>query len=306
MKNKLTVSIGIPTFNGAANIGNLLSDLLILNYGQVVLDSITVHADGCTDGTQELVKKLSKKHSIIKLIDTKVRGGKSNGVNNLFNSFHTDIAIILDDDIRVSDPDFVWNMCKPIASGIADLVSCPISPVVEKGVISRALRAGMSLKENAIRNLNHSQNIYACRGPVRAHSKSLYKHLSLSSKALGDDMYTYLYAKTHGFKFLYTTDTLVYFQVPVSISDHRKQSIRFMQSQEKIEKEFNKEFVRHEFSVPLLFKLQQVIKTLPSEHMFLLVYLALYSFNWVQHKLFTVAVKDDKWNRIVIKAVKVA
>lgn len=302
MKNKPTVAIGIPTLNGAANITNILSDLVNQDQTSLEISEITVHADGCVDDTQKIVKNFAKKYPFVKLIDTKERVGKSMGINNLFKSFTSDIAIILDDDTRLGDTSFLRYLCEPIVARQADLVSCPIIPVQSEGIVSRCLQAGMKLKENAIQHLNGAQNIYACRGPVRAHSKSLYKKLNLSSKAIADDMYTYLYAKSHGYRFVYTTKTQIYFQVPESIMDHRKQSIRFFQSVSSIKKAFDPEFVQNEFDVTFAFKFQEICKTLLTEHIWLIGYLFMYISNWLNNK-FIAQAKNDHWDRILIKSV---
>ncbi len=298
-----TVSIGIPTLNGAAHIGLLIADLLNQNLKGLTLSSITIHADECTDGTQKLIRKISAKKSFIKIIDTKRRVGKSQGINNLFQSFDSDIAIILDDDVRVTDREFLRKITAPIIKDKIDLVSCPMYPIKNGGIVSKSLRAGTLMKEKTIQNLRNGQNIYACRGPVRAHSKNLYRHITLSSQAIADDMYTYLFAKTNNYTFHYVTNTCILFKVPENIVDHRKQGIRFFQSINKLENQFGAKLVKKEFQVPILFKMQQIVKSFMTDHVWLLFYLLLYLFNRVSN-FFTPTAKDDHWDRISAEKVK--
>lgn len=299
---KHTISIGIPTLNGATHIGMLIADLLKQNLNGLKLNTITIHADGCTDGTQAIVRNLSVKNPFIRIIDSKIRVGKSQGINNLFKTFNSDVAIILDDDIRVPDPDFLKKISLPILIDKVDLVSCPMYPINYKGIIARSLRAGTIMKEKTIQTLRDGQNIYACRGPVRAHSKALYKDITLSSQSIADDMYTYLYAKTHNFSFKYVTNTHINFQVPENTSDHRKQGIRFFQSITKLEKKFGYGYIKKEFYVPFLFKAKQVLKSLAIDHIWIIIYLLLFLLNRV-NKLFIPIANDDRWDRISVKNV---
>ena len=64
---KPTVTIGIPSYNEAQNIGQLLESLLKQVSNSYILEKIIVCSDGSTDDTEQVVKKLESKRNNEKL-----------------------------------------------------------------------------------------------------------------------------------------------------------------------------------------------------------------------------------------------
>ena len=79
---KPTISIGIPAYNEAENIQNLLRCILSQDMSLYTLEEIYVISDGSTDRTVEEASSIAD--SRIKVTDVKERIGKSEHLNSFF------------------------------------------------------------------------------------------------------------------------------------------------------------------------------------------------------------------------------
>nr|MDO8135792.1 glycosyltransferase [Candidatus Njordarchaeum guaymaensis] len=91
----MSVSIGIPAYNEAHNIGLLLETLSRQKLSNdFKLREIVVVASGCTDGTENIVEKSMKLDPKLKLIVESERRGKASAVNILLRECDTDILVL--------------------------------------------------------------------------------------------------------------------------------------------------------------------------------------------------------------------
>ena len=82
ISNKISVSIGIPAYNEAENIENLLLNLISQEIRHPFkLNKVYIVASGCTDDTEQIVEDLKKKYDIIDLLCEEERRGKASALN---------------------------------------------------------------------------------------------------------------------------------------------------------------------------------------------------------------------------------
>src|SRR5258708_3989324 len=98
---KITITIGIPVFNEEQNIEGFLMSLLDQTMEKTILQEILVYSDNSTDKTNAIIKKLEKKHPIIKGYFETERKVKYFRVNEMFRKNKSDILVILDADIAL-------------------------------------------------------------------------------------------------------------------------------------------------------------------------------------------------------------
>ncbi len=108
----LTCSIGIPVYNEQANISRLLEGLIAQEPGCFTIHEIVVIASGCTDNTEDVVKRFKERDRRIRLFVQKERLGKASAVNYFLQQTSADICILESGD-TVPCKDTIKNLLKP-------------------------------------------------------------------------------------------------------------------------------------------------------------------------------------------------
>ena len=222
-----TLTIGIPAHNEAKNIGQLLTQLLSQYYRNIKLQRIIIYSDGSKDKTTSIAKNIKNKN--VKIIDNKIRKGISHALNQIIIYTKSDILLLLDADISITDSDFINKITQPIIKKYADLVSTKLVEQEPTNFYSRMLWVSQQVKNNVFNQINMGNNIFNCKGPVRVYSKKLYKQI-LFNKHIANDAYSCIRCQELGMKFKYVQNTEVYYKLVDNFSDHQKQSSRFFQS----------------------------------------------------------------------------
>ncbi len=82
------------SYNEEVNIGHLLQAILTQQFETACLKEIFVVASGCTDRTEQIVRKFSEKDERIKLLVQNQREGKASAINLFLSRVATDIYIL--------------------------------------------------------------------------------------------------------------------------------------------------------------------------------------------------------------------
>jgi glycosyltransferase involved in cell wall biosynthesis len=115
-----TLSIVIPCYNEKATIEKILKEIAGVNLGLTKKEVIIVD-DGSKDGTREILKKLAKKDTSIKLLFQKVNQGKGAALKRGILESTGDVLVIQDADLEY-DPQEYKRLLYPIERGHADVV----------------------------------------------------------------------------------------------------------------------------------------------------------------------------------------
>ena len=142
-----TISIGIPVYNEAGNIKQLLQALLSQKITSVQLQEIIVVADAPTDDTLLKIKEVSS--SLIRVIVLPQRQGLANAQNILTKQAQGDILIIMDGDVQPADDQFIEHIVQPILSNPSvGLVGAAVIPNTPHGFFEKAIVVGHHLRNN--------------------------------------------------------------------------------------------------------------------------------------------------------------
>lgn len=115
------VSIVIPLFNEAGNIGHLLNRINLALSSITYDHEILVINDGSTDGSEEILAKLKSRYQELKIINFKRNFGQTAAIMAGFDYAKGDIIITMDADLQ-NDPEDIINLIKKIEEGY-DVVS---------------------------------------------------------------------------------------------------------------------------------------------------------------------------------------
>lgn len=269
MNIRPTVTIGIPAYNEAANIGSLVSELLKQREQDYCLEKIIVCSDGSSDATCEIVRGFVDPR--ILLLDNSDRKGKAARQNQMIAYCDSDIFILLDADIIFYYSLFINDLVQPLLSDQADFVSGKIMPMVGKGMVERALQVSMDIKSYIYEHFNNGFNVYTCYGPARTFSKKAYSVLHFE-QVVAEDAYSYFYCVTRGLRYGFVPTAQYYVKLPDTTTDHQKQSVRFMKSIAELESIFGREFVQKEYAIPFYLYLFGIMKAIVYSPFYAFVY----------------------------------
>lgn len=272
---KKTVTIGIPAFNEEANIVHILDDIFMQKSEGFLLEKVIVASDKSTDRTDDLVK--SYKNKKVELITSKKREGQAERQNDIFKKSTSDILVLLNADIKITDPLFIKKLITPLLFKSIDLTSSFPLPLPATGFIEKILYTSVTMKTNLFESFNSGQNIYTCHGRARAFSKSLYKKLKFKH-SVGEDAYSYMYALTNGFKYKNVTNAKIYYKLPANFADHKNQSARFIKTKNLLIKSFGQRAVDREFALPMLLALKSMVRAFLKSPFSVLLYVIVFTF----------------------------
>lgn len=257
MKNKITITIGVPSYNEEANIRFLLEDVLRQEVKVGIIEQILIISDGSTDKTaQEISKVKSQK---IKLIENSERQGLAKAQNKIINGTESDVLVILNADIRLEGIHTLEKIISPIIDSDIDLVAPSVTEAEPDTFFEKILYISTKIKNVAYEEYNKGKNVYTCRGLARGFSKRLYKKIVFTS-SIGEDAFSYFYCVSNGFRYKYVRKVNILYKLPTNFADHQKQSIRFFQSQKLLETSFDKKFIKLEYAIPKSLLIKSVLK----------------------------------------------
>jgi len=289
-----TVTIGIPAYNEGLNIASLLHSVFSQSCDGFVLEHVIIASDGSTDNTIQQAELFVSQKNCIRILNNPVRGGLAVRQNQIFSESKSDILVLLQADIRISDPDFLNKIIKPIIHDQADLVAANLLPVKAVSFFAKTLEAGYFFKNNVFEVYKDGLNVYTCHGTARAFSKRLYHSLRFS-KSIGEDAYSYFYCLKKNFRYFYARDAVPSFRLPESFSDHKKQSSRYMLSRNIMEQFFGAQFVREQYALPLFLLIFELFKQFVKTPIIVASHIFLVAFIYIQSVFFPQKPPSEMW-----------
>jgi len=126
----LEISIGIMAYNEEANIGRLLESVISQRFDHGRLNEIFVVASGCTDRTEDIVRKFVERDGRIRLLSQARREGKASAIN-LFLSKAAGKVFILESGDTIPDPGTLDHLVAPFEDdriGMTGAHPVPVNP----------------------------------------------------------------------------------------------------------------------------------------------------------------------------------
>ena len=266
MKQKNTVTIGIPAYNEEQNIGLLLPMLFRQKQKNISLKEILVYSDASSDNTNKITSILSKKYPLIKLIKGSSRKGKYFRVNQLFNKCKTDILVILDADIAMVGDDFLDKLVTKLISDKKSLMmSAHVIQVRPEGFIAKMLYT-MFIMEDYMRisvpNYDIAPNFH---GVATAYRNSFIETLSIPTSTTDPHLYIYLAAKKqNGFR--YCLDAAILQNPPSTIQDVKQLMQRSLGKEDvTLNRIFGANVIHTAHIIPIKSKIVGIFKCLLKE-----------------------------------------
>ncbi len=255
MKNTLSLSIGIPAYNEEANIKSLLESLLQQQTEGYSLKEIIVISDGSTDQTIQKVKELQDKR--ITVISFSQKKGKSYRLNQLFQLFQGDVLFLLDADVLITDTQLFSTIIKKTNFKKDGIVSVNAEPLPAHTFFEKILASSVFVLKEIAGKWNNGKNYLAFKGCFLGFDKTLAQSICIPNNVVNDDAYLYFFARKKGFQSRYIQDATLFYKSPTSFTDHLKQSSRYQNSQQELEKYFTN--LQKEYTIPRAIYLKSIL-----------------------------------------------
>jgi len=204
-----SLSVGIPAYNEAANIGRLLREIVAQEESGFSLLEILVLSDGSTDGTKAEVEAVTDPR--IKFTDSRQRLGKSGRVNQILQRGRGDIILLLDADITLRNSRFISEAVAGFDPEVHGLSGFNTTPVPGRTFVERSLNSSIRIVETVRRHWNNGLNFLGYRGSGIMLTKTLARSLKLPENLVTDDAFYFFSALAAGYTPRYRPDLRIYY-----------------------------------------------------------------------------------------------
>lgn len=249
MKKLSTVTIAISAYNEEKNICKFLKSVLMQKEEGFVLKQIWIHSDGSADGTVKMVKSIQSKK--IKIWDHKERVGKSTWLNKIYSDLDTDILVQSDADIVFAHNMVIHDLIQPLIKN-SKVGMCGGNPIPLDGNTywEKVVRVAFKPYQEFRSSIRGGNNAFSAIGQILAYRKELIKKIIIPKDMVTNDIFTYFYCLTLGWKYRYIKSAVVNFQSPRKLKDMLKQNTRFHAGYSRMFNYFSEELIKNEVSIP--------------------------------------------------------
>lgn len=270
MKKPVSISIGIPAYNEEDNIVFLIDALKTQRIDCGQISEIIVISDGSEDRTVELIQSISDER--VRLIVWGKREGLNSAQNKIVSEATGDILVILNADVLPANDMFIQEIITPILNDAGvGLAGADMTAAKPLGIFEAIIANSYEIKNNIWKSLHSQDNIYLCHGQARAFSRAFYQQMHWSDE-FPEDAYSYILCLQKGFKFRFASRANVIFRCPQNLSDHLRQSCRFIDGKERLTLDFNPAQIREYYHIPLSLFFREFGKSLAKHPLLTVAY----------------------------------
>lgn len=265
-----TVTVGIPAYNEAGGILNLLASILSQDQVGYTLEKVLVISDGSTDKTVKKVDSLTGKHSLVEVVAGRKRKGKAARLNELYEKNSSDILVTVDADTILADNYVIDRLVSPIKSDNAEVVGGEYRLLPARNLFERVVIAAERVWRE-IRAPLEGKTIHNSRAVLYALSRQASKKISYPEELVADAHYLYHSCKSLGLSFGYVPQASVFLRGTDNLQDYLSQVKRF--TSWEVKKQAAEHFYRLDpatCKIPLRLKVVGVLKALRRDPVFTL------------------------------------
>ncbi|WXG44779.1 MAG: glycosyltransferase [Promethearchaeati archaeon SRVP18_Atabeyarchaeia-1] len=232
----MSVSIGIPAHNEENNIGVLLCNLSKQKLSDgFSLSEIVVVASGCTDHTEDIVKKAIESDPRVRLIVEKERNGKASAINILLEQCKSEVLVMEPADTLPHDGS-LYKLVKPFNDKHVGAVGgrpVPINP--ENSVIGYIPHVIWDLHHYIAQSEDSADKYFHISGEFCAIRTGIIRRIP--TDIVNDDAYIGLQIWKAGYRVVYAPEATATMKGPTNVSDILSQRRRVISGHMQLEKE---------------------------------------------------------------------
>ncbi|HSW97951.1 MAG TPA: glycosyltransferase family 2 protein, partial [Candidatus Saccharimonadales bacterium] len=217
---KISVTVGIPTFNEEENITHLLQSLLNQKDTHAIIEKIHIIDDMSKDNTVKNVSTFQDKR--IQVLVRNKRLGQTSAQNIIFEEATTDVVLILEADTCPVEINYVDIMIQPLLKNSRiGYIQGSMIPLPSRTLLGKILNRHFSIfTKLVIENKSFHLPITSGRGG-RIFAKAVYTRLRWPSDVPDDD-YAAVWCIANNFSTYFCRKAHCHYQRPQSFNDYIK------------------------------------------------------------------------------------
>jgi len=251
MKKLFKISIGIAAYNSQNNIKELLYSLIHQNRFETLIDELILHSDASTDDTLSIARKI--KHKKIKIVSSSERKGFARSLQTIINHNKSGYLILLNDDFKIVDPNFLVKLISPLQNEKVDLLTGNPQPLPARNFIEKAGILSFRIFERMRNSMPNPHNKFTCDGKIMVLSKRFMRSLKFPGNVteMGNvDAYFYFFCLSKNYIYRHNRKAQVLYRYPSTIADYLKWQSRNNVNSILLRSRFGKELVNKEYKIP--------------------------------------------------------
>lgn len=209
-------SLGITAHNEEANIGHLLQCVREQQLSHVELTEVIVVASGCTDGTEDIVRRLAEDDPRIRLLVQPRRQGKASAMNLFIAEAAEEVLVLSSADLQPA-PDTIEALVRPFVDPEVGMTACRPVPVNDPGTF-------MGFAAHLLWDLHHAMNEQAFKAGEMIAFRHVFERVPLHTAV--DEASVEPLIRGQGYKLNYCPQAIVYNKGPETVDDFLRQRRR--------------------------------------------------------------------------------
>ncbi|HYK08164.1 MAG TPA: glycosyltransferase [Candidatus Eisenbacteria bacterium] len=267
---KITLTIGIPVHNEAANIKFLLTSILHQKNVRYSLEEIIVMCDGTTDETDKIAKQFSMKNEKIKVIVDGQQKGKLKRLMELYKMNKSQLIAIFDGDVVLGTPKVLDNMVSKFINKKTAIIGANNQPIPTKTFVGKLINTWSDVWYHVRKIYKNGDNVHSIRGCCMMLEREFAKCITFPKGLISESQFIFFLGKKMKRHFIFAEAAIVYYIKPTTLSDYFSQKNRVSPNDLKLEQIFGT-WVLDLYKIPASYKIKALLYKLAHDPLFTLL-----------------------------------
>lgn len=296
----MTLTIIIASYEAEKRIELILNDLKFQVLNEDFKIKIVVYVDKGKDNTYDVANSFKMKN--YKVSTGSNRLGFGGVIKKFVKENKSDFIMILNDDIRITDKNFLTRICNELKKSNSDFFCTDIRPIKGNFLQNANLSSFFAYRKMAY-EMNDGNNVFTVDGKVMILSKKFMKKLKFPKKLsdMGNvDCFLYFSCLSHNLKYKLIKKAFIEFVFPSNLNEYVKWTSRNNSNEKLLIKRFGK-IVKESYQKPNTLMFYKIIETIKNPLGSILIYLLSFKIKFDAKKISSNF--NPKWD--TIKSTKV-
>jgi cellulose synthase/poly-beta-1,6-N-acetylglucosamine synthase-like glycosyltransferase len=213
---RIRCSLGIMAHDEEANIGRLLEAIHSQQTEVAELTEVIVVASGCTDGTEDIVRRWAERDGRIRLVVQVRREGKASAVNLFLGEAREKVLLLCSADL-IPEQGTLDAVIAPFADAEVAMTTCRPVPVDDP-------RTFMGFAAHLLWNLHHEINLRSFKAGELIAFRKIFERIPYRSAV--DEASIESVIRSQGYGTRYVGEAVTYNKGPETVRDFLSQRRR--------------------------------------------------------------------------------